>query len=62
MIAYVMLIVTMANGQVQDYKPASENLFQYQSECQQAIPGFLMNNPQLRRDDIQIVCADVNRP
>lgn len=58
---YVMLIVYLANGQVVDYKPASESLYRFESECQNQVPDYLMAHPEYNNPNFLIECGNVQR-
>lgn len=62
MISFVMLVVSLSNGQVTDYKPVSEDLYRTKEVCEQHIPMELTNHPEYRNFDTKLVCAEVSRP
>lgn len=62
MISFVILAVSLSNGQVTDYKPVDEFLYRTQAVCEQHIPEALENFPQYKSNDFKLVCAEVERP
>lgn len=62
MIAFVVLVATLSNGQVTDVKPVDGELYSQQYVCEQHAHIYTSSHPELRNDYTKVVCAEVERP